>query len=314
MDVRDVGVETALLYDATTNRILDEKLTGRRLLEATVQATEPINHMQRFTYDFVTQVFGRYHGLLKHSATVRRTDGSLEAARAFKKASSPLGAFEDDVQILLGGDEVMVACHPRFAAYVHNIVEELSATFLGPGRGRVMGTRWGVAFSLAVPPGRKEHQLAHNQAMRLADESHGLLKDLERRQRRMERLIQMLQDNPKKEKEAPQFQALLDGLKLRRHFARTSHGNPTRLPAKRLLPLIAALRDGRLPTQDGQIVELVDFNGKVVDHKDLVKRADALEAKIRKKVGRDNVRVETPPVFKIPLPKPDKDKDKDDDE
>ncbi|MGL5825179.1 MAG: hypothetical protein ACRCYU_10255 [Nocardioides sp.] len=311
MDVRDVGVETALLYDATTNRILDQRLSGRRLLEATVQATEPINHMQRFTYLFVTQVFGRYHALLKHSTAVRRTDGSLEAARAFRKASSQLGAFEDDVQILLGGDEVIVACHPRFAAYVHNIVEELAATFLGPGRGRVMATRWGVAFSQAGGPDRKQHQLAHDQAMRLADESHGLLKDLERRQRRMERLIQMLEDNPKKEQDAPKFQGQLDQLKLPRHFVRTSHGNPSTLPAKRLLPLIAALREGRVPTRDGRLVELVDFQGKVVDHQDLTRRADTLEETIRKKVGRDNVRVENPPMVKIPLPKPGKDEDDD---
>ena len=321
MDVRDLGVDVLLMHDAALARILDGRMADRRLLEETVRATELVTEMRRFTYDQVVATFGRYHAALKRSAALRRTDGSKEAARAFRKASGPLGAFEDDVQIMLGGDEMMVAAHPRFAAYVHDIVRELSETVLGPGTvgpdarvgGKVLSIRAGVAFSLAQTPGdRRQHQLAHHKAMRLADESHGLLKDLERRDRRIERLIDKLEDNPKKKDQAPPFRKRLTELRLTKLFTRVQHGNPRVLPMRRIEPLVRALRGGRLPRRDRGLVELVDHQGNVIDHAQLVKTAEALEQAVRKKVGRDNVHVDNPPAVKVPTGGDDDDDDDDD--
>ena len=318
MDVRDLGVEVLMMYDISNAEILDGRLADRRLLQETIRSTDVVTEMRRFTYDMVVQTFGRYHALLKQSGPLRRTDGSKEAARAFKKAFDPLGEFDKDVQVMLGGDEVMVAAHPRFAAYLHNIVADLSATVLGPHpaglRGlattRMLRIRTGVAFSLAKTAGeRRKHQLAHNQAMELAGGSHGLLKDLERRKHRIERLLDMLERNPDKEKDAPKYRKRLDELRMSNLFTRVQHGNPTVLPMRRIEPLVGALREGKLPTRDGNLTELVDFDGNVVDHGRLIKDADALEQSVRKKVGRDNLHVDTPPAVKVPLPK-----EKDDDD
>jgi subtilisin family serine protease len=308
MDVRDLGVEVLKMYDVSNARILDSRLADRRLLQETIRSTDVVTEMRRFTYDMVVQTFGRYHALLKHSGGLRRTDGSEEAALAFKKAFDPLGEVDNDVQVMLGGDEVMIAAHPRFAAYLHNIVADLSTTVLGPGPidplgragGQKLGIRVGVAFSLAKTAAeRREHQLAHHKAMRLADESHGLLKDMERRKRRIERLLDMLERNPDKEKDAPKYHKRLDELRLGKLFTRVQHGKPTVLPMERIEPLVRALREGKLPTRDGSLVELVDFDGNVVDHGRLTKDADALEEAVRKKVGRDNLHIDPPPARKL---------------
>ena len=312
MDVRDLGVEVLMMYDASNAKILDGRLAHERLLRETIRSTDVVTEMRRFTHEMVVDTFRRYHALLKHSARMRRTDGSKEAARAFRKASSSVGDFDDDVQVMLGGDEIMVAAHPRFAAYLHNIVADLSETVLGPGpigpQARSgsprLKIRAGVAFSLAKAPGnRKQHQLAHHKAMRLADESHGLLKDLERRERRIERLVEMLEANPDKAKDAPKYRKRLDDLRLGKLFTRALHGNPRVLPMKRIEPLVAALREGKIPGRDRDLFDVVDYEGKVVDRDRLRQDAEALEATVRKKVGRDNVHVDTPPVTKIKPPK-----------
>jgi hypothetical protein len=312
MDVRDLGVEVLMMYDVSNAKIVDGRLANGRLLRETIRSTEVVTEMRRFTHDLVIDTFRRYHAVLKHSGRVRRTDGSKEAARAFKKAFGSLGDFSNDVQVMLGGDEIMVAAHPRFAAYVHNIVADLSETVLGPGpigpQARAgsprLKIRAGVAFSSARTPGeRREHQLAHNKAMRLADESHGVLKDLERRERRIERLIDMLEANPDKAKDAPKYRQRLEKLRLGRLFTRVQHGKPKVLPMKRIDPLVAAMREGKLPTRDQDLVELIDYDGNIVDSRRLLQDADALEATVRKKVGRDNVHVDPPPAVKVPLPK-----------
>lgn len=315
MDVRDMGVDVLMMYDVAHAKILDGRLADRRLMQETFRSTDVVIEMRRDIHDVVIETFARYHALLKSSGGVGRTDGSKAAAQAFKKAFGSLGDFSKDVQVMLGGDEVMVATHPRFAAYLHNIVADLS-TGLGPrfidiDRQAVNvglpGIRVGVAFSLARTAGkRREHQLAHNKAMRLADESHGILKDLERRRRRIERLLDMLERNPDKEKDAPKYRKRLDELRLSKLFTRVQHGNPTVLPMRRIEPLIADLREGKLSRPFHKLVELVDFDGNVIDHDQLTKDADALEQSVRKKVGRDNIHVDPPPRVKPPPPPKEK--------
>lgn len=308
MDVRDVGVEALLLYDLSNAKILDRRLADRPLLEETIRSTDLISEMRRFTYDLVVATFGRYHAVLKHSGRLRRTDGSKEAAQAFKMAFPTLGDFSEDVQVLLGGDEVIVAAHPRFAAYVHNIVADLDQTLLGPDpvapQGRAgslrLGVRTGVSFSAARTPGeRRQHQMSHHKAMKLADESHSLLKNLERQQRRIERLLEMLEANEKKKADIPRFRKKLEELRLTKLFTRAQHGNPTVLPMKRFEQVIAALREERIPCRQDALFEFVDFNGNVVNAGRLAKDAEALEAAVRAKVGRDNIHVDLPPAKKL---------------
>jgi hypothetical protein len=319
LDVRDLGVEVLLMYDVATGKILDGKLADRQLLRETVESTDVVTEMRRFTHALVLTTLGRYHALLTHSARMRRTDGSKEAAIAFRKAFSRLGTFEEDVQVMLGGDEIMIALHPRFAAYVHNIVADLSETILGPGPvgpdaragSPRLKVRAGVAFSLARTEGkRSDHQIAHNKAMRLADESHAVTKDLERRERRIERLIEKLEANAKKKDQAPAFRKQLAALRLGRLFTRVQHGAPQALSAARVEQVVAGLRTGALARQDAALVELVDHQGKVVDRQRLLQDADGLERAVRKAVGSDNVHVDLPPARKIPVGEDDDEDEK----
>ncbi|MFL6115584.1 MAG: hypothetical protein ACJ786_30190, partial [Catenulispora sp.] len=301
MDVRDLGVEVLLLYDLAVARIVDGRLADRRLLEETVRSTDAVTELRRFTYDLVVATFGRYHALLRHSAAVRRTDGSKEAGLAFRKAIPPIGDVDSDVQVLLGGDEIIVAAHPRFTAYVHNIVAELDKTLLGSGGQALrLGVRTAVAISAAARPGeRRQHQMAHHQAMKEADASHTLLKGLERRHRRIERLIDMLEANERKKAHAPRYRARLEQLRLTKLFTRVGHGHPTVLTAKQLDRALATLRSERVPRRQDLLVELVDFTGTVVDVCQLCRNAQALEDDVRARVGRDNVNVDLPPAKKF---------------
>jgi LAS superfamily LD-carboxypeptidase LdcB len=308
LDVVDLGVELISIYDRTNAKILDERLSGERLLHETIRSTDSITQLRRATHELVVTTFKRYHELLK------RGDGSTEARAAFGTAPPKLGDFDDDVQIMLGGDEIMVAAHPRFSVHVARIVADLSATAPTPaGAGRAadvprLRIRAGVAFSAASGSGeRKARQLAHNQAMCLADESHGLLKSLERRHRRIERLVVKLEAIPDKRSKVPEYRRQLDALRLDNLFTRVKFARPILLPKRRADALVRAWRQGIWPTVDTDVAQLVDHNGKVVDRRRLVKAATDLEAAVRKDVGKANIHVDPPPAVKIPAPKPDKD-------
>lgn len=315
MDIRDLGVEVLLMYESSIARMLDGKLEDERLLRETVRAADVVVRIRRATHELVIDTLRRYHDLLKRG---RGTDGSKEAARAFKKAAGRLVGFSDDVQVMLGGDEIMIATHPRFAAHVHRIVADLSETALGtkpddPDAPKLR-IRAGVAFSHAGSSGkRRDHQLAHNKAMRLADESHGILKDLERRQRRIERLLDMLELNPNKKQDAPKFRKQLEELRLGRLFTRVRHGDPKPPAMKEIERMVSALREGKMPVPpNDNDIELIDHDGHVVDHAKLVSQAEGLEAIVRKKVGRDNVHVDNPPASKSPFGSGGDDDDDDD--
>ncbi|TCN41818.1 D-alanyl-D-alanine carboxypeptidase-like protein [Kribbella orskensis] len=308
LDVVDLGVEVMSIYDRTNAKILDERLAGERLMHETFRCTDGITQLRRSTHELVVTTFRRYHELLK------RGDGTTAARAAFGTAPAKLGDFADDVQIMLGGDEIMVAAHPRFAAYVANLVADLSATAPGPaGTSQAadaphLRIRAGVAFSAASASGeRKARQLAHNQAMCLADESHGLLKALERRHRRIERLLVKLDAIADKRSKVPEYRRQLDALRLDRLFTRVKFARPVLLPKKRADALVRAWRQGDWPTVDTDVAELVGHDGKVVDRRRLLQAASNLEASVRKDVGKANIHIDPPPAVKIPAPKPDKD-------
>jgi len=319
MDIRDLGVDALQAYETSSAKIADGNLKGKKLLAQTFRSTDDITERRRLTYTYVLQTFGRYHNLLAHSA--KRTDGKAEARKAFGaglEMTPDLPDFDKAVQIMLGGDEVFVAADPRFEAYVHLIVKDLdSATTRSTATGKVrLNMRTSVAYSeVGASEKREVAQLSHHQAMAAADEATGILKELERANRRIERLIEKLEANDKKKADAPKFAEKLAKLRLLKLFVRVHWGKPKLLSAKQFVRLLTDLRTRGLGAVDGDDRQLIDYEGKVVDAKQLVKEATQLEEAVRKRVGKDNIRIEPPPLYprKPKREDPDKDKDKDKD-
>lgn len=307
MDIRDLGVDLLQAYETSSAKVADGKLKGRRLLEQTFRSTDDITQRRRLTYELVVQTFGRYYALLKHSAKVKRTDGRAEARKAFGpglELTPELPDFEKAVQIMLGGDEVFVAADPRFEAYEHKIVADLDTTTY---KGR-LNMRTSVSYSKVPASAEREKvQLSHHQAMTEADAALSVLKDLERMHRRIERLIEKLEQNEKKKDDAPKFAERLKKLRLMKLFIRVHWGNPRVLPPKEFARLIGTLRTLGINAVDDKDRQLVDYEGTIVNRKELQKEATALEDAVSARVGRDNVRIEPPPLYgrKPPKPKPD---------
>ena len=300
MDVRDMGVELMLHYEHSNREVGYHRYDGIRLMEETFRASDAIDARRRVTYDRVVDAFRKYYDQLsRNPAFAGKAAGAAFGAAGIEK----LGSFEDSVQIMLGGDEVYAAAHPLYAQHVPGIIGELDR--MPYGGNRTLNLRASIAFSSEKkaedPDGRKKVQLAHQEAMRLAEEAPGTLKQLERTQRRIERLIDMLETNPKKKKRGPGYRAELEKLPLTRLFARSKHGDPKRLTVAEFQVLADALRRGDIRrAEQTKKFELVDFNGNVVDGAKLEKQAAALEQKVRGDVGRDNTRVHPPPLTKMP--------------
>jgi hypothetical protein len=124
-----------------------------------------------------------------------------------------------------------------------------------------------------------------------------ILKPLERTHRRIERLIEKLEANPKKKDSAPQFRTDLEALRLVKVFVRVVHGHPMSFTAERFRRLARLLKAGDLRgAEKTGDVELVDFAGNVVKVEKLEQDAKNLEDVVRKKVGADNVHVDPPPA------------------
>ena len=306
MDIRDLGVDLVLLYENSNEEIEDKRPTGVALMEETFRATDPINERKRFTYDRVVYTFRHFYAILAKSASVKRTDGKSEAREAFGqgiRSSGKLPSFEESVQIMLGGDEVFVAAHPYFSAYVNEIIKTLDET---PYETTTLNMRTAVAFSRAKvksnPKDQREaNQYAHYQAMKGADDAPTTLKLLERAQRRIERLIHKLEENEEKKDKAQPFHEELEKLGLTKLFARVNYGNPKVLSARDFGRFIRYLQMENVPLASKMLpTEFVDFDGNAIDEKALEKKAEALEEKVRKVVGRDNTHIDPPPVRKIP--------------
>jgi hypothetical protein len=301
MDVRDMGVELMLSLEKSNREVGFQRYSDVDLMQATFRADDPIDTRRRLTYDTVVAVFHKYYNLL-----AKGPGAALPAAqRAFRGAvDGKLGSFAESVQVMLGGDEVYVAAHPLFAHDVPAILGELEQAPYE--KDRTIDLRSSVAFSSADKANaahqRDATQKSHQEALKLAELAPGTLKSLERSNRRIERLIDMIEANPKKKARAPGYRQELVKLPLTKLFARVKHAWPEQLNREDFAKLYGALLSEDLAAAAAQddYFELVDFTGKIVDDAQLIKDAAALEAKVRKDVGRDNIRVQAPPIVKIP--------------
>lgn len=334
MDVRDLGVDLMFLYENSNEEIEDKRLSGAELMKETLKASDPIVERMRFTYERVVALFeARFFGFVR----AFRTQSTKAAAEAFGSDVHGRGATPGDsvvaVRILLGGDEIFVAAHPTYARVVPTIIRTLHNTQLKNGKG-ALNMRTVVAFSKAqrvakpstkagpkaqqraLDKQREANKRAHQQALLASDAATKCLKDLERQNRRIERLIGMLEANDKKKHLAPAFKKRLDKLGLLRLYVQIGYGKPEVLPARGFRRRITRLASGRLSSRDDE--HLMDFDGKRVNKSALAASADKLEAEVRKKVGRDNTHQDPPPVAETPKwlddrLKPDEPDDDDDD-
>ena len=306
MDIRDLGVELMAYYEAAQMAIQD-KLTAMNLMQATLRSTDVIVARKRFTYDAVVSVFKKHYPAAAGAAG--------EAAKAFGTAlmTGMMPKFPDSIRVMLGGDEVFVAAHPYYAKVAHLIVADLTGTLF---QGRPLNMRTGVAFSTAElkraaavassgrfisDDQRRANQIAHTKAMQLAADSHGLVKRLERLHRRIDLLIEKLENNPKKTDLAPPYRKRLADLRLLHLWVRVQRGNSKSLPPQTYARLRRRLNAWDIDGAVGsKLVELVDLAGNVVDGPTVDRQAAALEAEVARAVGRDNYHVDGPPVTKMP--------------
>ena len=277
-----------------------DKLEGEKLMEETFRASDLITRQRRVTYDTVVKTFLYYYKRLLGG------NGKTEALEAFGHGIGPLGTlpdFDKTTQFMLGGDEIFVAADPRYTKFIPDIIDALDgATF----ENKPLNLRTAVTFSSAErvtgpPEQKRKNQEAHDQAMQLAGAGPGPLKEFERTHRRIEMLIEKLQANPKKEKQAPAFTKDLAKLPLTRVYAQIKYRRAKRLADQEFARLLRLLREGTPAQAGGSIdVEFVDFDGKVVDGVKLTTDAAALEKKVRDAVGWDNRHVDGPPMTKMP--------------
>jgi hypothetical protein len=301
MDVRDMGVVLMLLYEGYNEIIVDDKLADERLMQTTLLASDLIVRQRRVTYDQVVKTFRDYYKKLLGG------NGKAEALDAFGHGIGPLGTlpdFDKTTQFMLGGDELFVAADPRYTKFAPDIIDALDgATF----EGQPLNLRAAVTFSSAERAGdptaqKRKNQEAHDQALKLAGEGPGPLKEFERTHRRIEMLIEKLEANPKKEHQAPRFTERLTALRLTKLYAQIKYGRPKPLDTPKFERLRLLLRDGSAADADRDInVDFIDFvSGRQVEAEKLTADAAALEKEVRDAVGADNRHVDGIPVTKMP--------------
>lgn len=294
LDIRDLGVDLMLLYENANRNIGHWKYSDADLMGETFRATDPIDVRRRATYDAIVATFRKYYEQLNRSpgnaATITRQYFSGDPG-------DRLGSFEQSVQIMLGGDEVYIATHPLFAAVTPAIIGDLAAATFGTGR--PLDLRASVAFSdaprVAADKQREKTQKSHQLAMRRADVAPGTLKELERASRRILRLIEMIEANPKKKARGQGYRDELSKLSLLALFARWKAHWPVQTP-RQTADLYAALASGQIPPGQQDPIELVDYTGRVTDKQKLLQAEKALEGKIRKDVGIDNTQTHLAPL------------------
>jgi hypothetical protein len=316
-DVRDLGVDLMLFYELANKRIVDNQLTDANLMAVTFISNNRTLLRKRDTYDEVLKVFRDVHGRIRAAETRRAVTGAIQAVGAGVHRSGEIPNFAQSIQVMIGGDEIFVAAHPLYAGHVSEIIRTLDGRASGD---QLLNLRAGVGFSAAKsaagpgptfgpqisPDQRRNNQLSHDRALNAASNGTGALKPFERQQRRMERLIDMLEDSRKKEKNdlVPGFRKRLDDLHLMRMYARAQHGSPQPLPDATYGRLIEALRNEDVPTALRNGEELVDFEtNKPVDVDRLRADADKLDADLLRAVGLENFQVGLPPMIKGKLPK-----------
>jgi hypothetical protein len=297
MDIRDLGVQLMAYYEYAHVVIGEDKLTGLDLMGETLASTDATISRRRVTYDSVVAVFK------KHYPTAQRSRAAAE--KSFGTAlqtQGPMPDFRGSVRVMLGGDEVFVAAHPYYAGLEPVIIADLAKILF---EGAPLDMRTGVAYSTAEraparagggDQQRRNNQEAHDKTLKLATDSLTVLKPFERTQRRIERLIDKLEENDKKKDKAPDYRAKLRDLHLLEVFARAKP--LSRQAYARLHQALLAGNLARADATDG--FQLVDFSGAVMDREALEKKAAALEDAVRRDVGKDNIHIDPPPVAKVP--------------
>src|SRR5262249_26726397 len=131
-------------------------------------------------------------------------------------------SFDRSLRVMLGGDEIFVSAHPAYAMREAEIVKELDGQSF---EGIPLNMRTAVVYSSAMhapvknSPGQRELNIeAHDQALMLASEAPEPLKKLERTHRRIERLIEKLEQSKdkKKNEKAPAHRKSLEALGMMR--------------------------------------------------------------------------------------------------
>jgi hypothetical protein len=304
MDIRDMGVDLMLDLELSNIEIDRHKYEDIKLMEETFRSSDAIEERRFFTYDSVRSVFEEYYNMLVTDFST----ATLTAQKAFHgKVIDKLGTFEEAVQIMLGGDEVYIAAHPLFAEHIPAIIAKIDQ--ISYDEYRTLNLRTSISFSSAKnvkdpndPKDREIIQLSHDQTMRLAEKAPNTLKDLERTHRRIERLIEMLDMNDQKATKAPPYRYALANLGLMKLFARVKYGHPEQQSIRAYNALLQALKNGDISSANvsQKLVELVDFNGNVINDDKLIKDAKALQDRVCQEVGRDNKRFHPPPLYEIP--------------
>ena len=162
--------------------------------------------------------------------------------------------------------------------------------------------RSSIAYSSSDSYKRDDIQKSHQEAIILSESAHNALKRLERTQRRIERLIDMLEANDQKKDKGPDYRKELEKLELMKLFGRSKYSKPKLLPRRDFHVLIRAFKDVKagdiadIAEAEKQNFELVNYKGEVVDGVKLEQNAKALEDKVRRDVGMDNIRAHPIPI------------------
>lgn len=316
-DVRDLGVDLMLFYELANKRIVDDQLTDENLMATTLVSNNRTLLRKRDTYDQVVRVFKDVHDriLTRPDDARRASQAAVQAAGAgVFRSGNRMPDFARSIQVMIGGDEVFVAAHPLYAGHVSEIIRTLDGRSSGD---QLLNLRAGVGFSAAepatgsgatagpqIPPDqRKNNQRSHERALDASSNGTSALKSFERAERRMERLIDMLEDSRDKKKHdlVPGYRKRLDDLHLTRMYARAQHGAARPLPDAVYRRLIQALRAEDVATALQNTEELIDFQtDKPIDAAKLRADADKLETDLLRAAGADNFQAAPPPVNKLP--------------
>lgn len=290
MDIRDLGVQLALLYDWFIGSIEVHKPHGVELMMETIASSDFINRRKRATYDAVVATFRAYY------AKTKTPDAERGAITAFGGRGDHLNlprSFEDSLEVMMGGDEIFVAAHPLYSQFVCAIIADLRVAKF---RDRPLDLRTGVAYSRAQKANdqKRANWVAHDQALGMATSALNILKPFERAHRRMERLIEKLEANPKKRKLAAPYTAKLEALGLMGLHVRYNHAIQQVLQSSDYAARVRKLTEKY--AWDEPDPELVDSKCKEIDAKELELAVKKLQAEIEKDVGRDNFYIDPPPL------------------
>jgi hypothetical protein len=326
-DVRDMGVDLLIPYELSADEILWRRLAGRRLMAETFWSSDPINRRKRATYDAVVDVFHKVHAKAMGDPAWKQ---KIQKAFGDGAATPEMPQFAESLEVMMGGDEIFVAAHPAYAGHVCEIAVALDKQ--RNQHGLPLNLRLAVAYSsearlpkaaASAPPSsdqRRRNARAHDEALGLASSGPNTLKEFERTNRRIERLIAKVPRDPRREpkadperdkereEKAKNYRRELEALGLTKLYASLKHGQPAPMDPTRLRRLLDALAAGdaeRANVAADKYFDIVNFQCQVVDVRKLREAAGALEKRVAKDAKPNNLHFDPPPLLteKPKLPK-----------